>query len=95
VAGAGDDGQPGILGETRIAHRKFAKVKNRTALGLDSPSVKTIRAQPRRAALFLRVLLLTHECRISQHRRTYRRRRVIDFGEFDRETAIDSAGSMI
>ncbi len=86
VAGAGQDGESRILGKSRIGGGEFTKGKNRAACGLDAAGVKTIRAETRRAALFRRVLLLTHEGRISQHAA------LTDAEEspanFDRDTAL-------
>jgi hypothetical protein len=67
VAGTGQDREPWILGETRVGEGEFTQEEARPASGLNPASVKAIGAQTSRSALFRRILLLTHECRISQH----------------------------
>ncbi len=66
VAGTGQDRESRILGKTRIGEGEFAQEEAGAASGLDPASVKAIGAQTGRAVLLRCVLLLTHECRISQ-----------------------------
>ena len=67
VTGTGQDRESRILGKTRVGKGEFAQEEAGAASGLDPASVEAICAETQCAASFPLVLLLTHECRISQH----------------------------